>query len=204
MEPVVQPKLLKVLEEMRFRRIGDVRDRVVDVRLVAASHQDVELLVQQGQFRSDLYFRISTLPLRIPPLRERSEDIPVLAGYFLDRFRSERGGRPAELSPAAQQRLQAYSWPGNIRELRNVLERALLLSSSEMIDENDLFLDTRLEQPTANTGRGQTLKDLERRQIEQALADEQGHVARAARRLGIPRSTLYYKLKTYGINPLKT
>jgi DNA-binding NtrC family response regulator len=200
MEPVVQPKLLKVLEEMRFRRLGDVRDRVVDVRLIAASHQELELLVQQGEFRSDLYFRISTLPLPIPPLRERREDIPVLADHFLERFHQEHGGKSAEISATARQRMQEYRWPGNIRELRNVLERALLLRSGEIIEEKDLFLDKRLEL-AANNSQPSTLKELERRQIEQALAAENGHVARAAERLGVPRSTLYHKLKVYGISP---
>jgi DNA-binding NtrC family response regulator len=188
----VQPRLLKVLEEKRFRRLGDVKDRAVEVRLVAATHHDLEVSVREGRFRSDLFYRISVLPLRIPPLRERLEDVPPLARALL---------RPGvELSSAAERALQRYPWPGNIRELRNVLERAQVLSRKQTIDEPDLRLDTQLAPPaTAPAGDGLTLEALERQHIERVFTRLNGKVGRAAQALGISRSTLYHRLERYGI-----
>src|SRR6267143_4339189 len=139
-DPLIQPKLLTVLEDKRFRRLGDVRDRTVDLRLIAATSHDLARLAQEQGFRSDLYFRISTLVLRVPPLRERREDTPLLAADLLERLAAHRGRR-CSLSPAALTALQAYPWPGNIRELRNVLERAVLLSSDTVLDPGDLHFD---------------------------------------------------------------
>src|SRR6476659_3597439 len=151
----IQPKLLKVLEEKRFRRVGDVRDRQVDVRLIAATHQDIGQFVREKKFRNDLYFRISTIPLSFPPLRERSEDIPTMAQYLLNKLSADLGRGEIILDESCIKALQAYSWPGNIRELRNVIERAVLLSDQRRITIKDLhfdghasigatFLDTRL------------------------------------------------------------
>ena len=134
LDPQVQPKLLKVLEEKRFRRLGEVRDRQVDVQLVAASHQSLPQLVQEKKFRSDLYFRISTIPLRVPALRERVEDIPILARQLMAGLSNDLGRRGLRLSPEAERALTAYSWPGNVRELRNVLERAALLCGRDVLE----------------------------------------------------------------------
>ena len=130
----VQPKLLKVLEEKSFRRLGEVRDRHVDVRLIAATHHDLGALIREKTFRSDLYFRISTIPLTVPPLRERVEDIPVLARHFLSALpgAAERGG--VTLSAEAEKIFCRYPWPGNLRELRNVIERALPLRRGNFAD----------------------------------------------------------------------
>src|SRR5205814_6366475 len=141
MDTAVQAKLLKVLEEKRFRRLGDVRERQVNVRLIAATHQDLRRLVQESKFRSDLFYRINTIPLVIPPLRERAEDIPILAQSFLEAFAADLSRRELRLGEDAVRALQAYSWPGNIRELRNVLERAVLLSDSNVIRRQELHLD---------------------------------------------------------------
>jgi DNA-binding NtrC family response regulator len=198
MDLAVQPRLLKVLEEKRFRRLGDVRDRQVDVWLVAATHQDLTALVEERKFRSDLYFRISTVVLRLPPLRERTEDIPVLAEQLLRATAGELDREEITLSPAALRRLQGHSWPGNIRELRNVLERAALLSSANTLEPGDLGFDFAPAPPDVLDGL--TLREAERRLIEQALAQEGGHVERAAARLGISRSSLYQRLQKYGIS----
>jgi DNA-binding NtrC family response regulator len=198
MDLAVQPRLLKVLEEKRFRRLGDVRDRQVDVWLVAATHQDLAALAEEKKFRSDLYFRISTILLRLPPLRERTEDIPVLAERLLRATAVELDRDEITLSPAALRRLQAHSWPGNIRELRNVLERAALLSSASMLEPGDLGFD--FDQAAPDALAGLTLREAERRLIEQALAQERGHVERTAARLGISRSSLYQRLQKYGIS----
>ncbi len=174
----------------------------MDVRLVAATHQDIARLIREKQFRSDLYFRINTIPLTTPALRERVEDIPVLAEYFLKRLpRDMRDRGEAELSEGALHALQSYSWPGNIRELRNVLERAVLLSDNKVLRERDLHFDlqgevTPAQGQAANT---QTLDELEKEYIERILSIENGRVETAAKRLGIPRSSLYNKLKQYGI-----
>ena len=199
MDPSVQPKLLKVVEEKRFRRLGEVRDRHVDVRLIAATHQDLASLVQEKKFRSDLYFRVSTIPLVVPALRERPEDIEVLARDLLDGIGVEMGRGAFCLSEEALAALRSYSWPGNVRELRNVLERASLLSESRVLAPQDLRF---LPQPGAAAEAGEanaTLGEVERRHIERVLRAEMGRMDPAARRLGVPRSTLYKKVRALGI-----
>jgi DNA-binding NtrC family response regulator len=197
-DAAVQPKLLKVLEEKRFRRLGDVRDRTVDIRLVAATHQDLGKLVQEQRFRSDLYFRISTFPLRVPPLRERREDIEPLAEALLRKLAVDLGKAELTLAPAALRELERYTWPGNIRELRNVLERAALLAAQPALGVSDLrFEGVGAAAPADDSDL--TLAGVERRHIERVLQLERGRVTRAAERLGVPRSTLYEKLRQLGI-----
>jgi len=195
----VQPKLLKVLEEKQFRRMGDVRDRQVDIRLISASHHDLAAAVRERRFREDLFFRINTITLEIPPLRTRSEDIPALAAELLRRLTEEIGRGRHELTPEALEALKSYSWPGNIRELRNVLERTLLFSDTDRIEAKDLCLP----RPQADTGRiagtPLTLVELERRHIMNVLQTVEGHVASAAKLLDIPVSSLYAKIKSYSI-----
>jgi len=196
----VQPKLLKVLEEKQFRRLGDIRDRRVDIRLIAATHQVMTRLVQEKQFRGDLYFRISTIPIAVPALRDRVEDIPMLSARILGNLSADIGTHAFELTEGAVRALQAYSWPGNIRELRNVLERAVLVTGNPVLTERDLRFDAQVEQPMAVSGPLRTLEEIERQYIEQVLRKENGRVETAARRLGIPRSSLYHKLKQYKID----
>ncbi len=198
-DPLIQPKLLKVLEEKRFRRIGDVRDRQVDIHLIAATCQDLSQLTREKKFRSDLYFRISTIPLTVPPLRERTEDIPVLARYLLENFTTDFGRGDISLSPDSEKALKAYPWPGNIRELRNVLERAVLLSEQNVLSPKDLHFDSPSTADAAFGDSSLTLIELEQKYIERVLQEERGQVDQAARRLGIPRSSLYQKIKKYGI-----
>jgi DNA-binding NtrC family response regulator len=185
----VQPRLLKVLEEKRFRRLGDVKDRIVDVRLVAATHHDLDAAVRENRFRKDLFYRISVLPLRIPSLRERLEDVPALARALL--------APGVQLSSQAERALKAYPWPGNIRELRNVLERAQVLSPKKTVEAGDLHLQE--QEPARPPDDTLTLDAIERRHIERVLARAKGKVARAADILGISRSTLYHRLERYGI-----
>jgi len=199
----IQPKLLKVLEEKRFRRVGDVRDRQVDVRLIAATHQDIGQLVRERRFRDDLYFRISTIPLSFPALRDRIEDIPTLAQYLLDKVAADLGRGELKLDEGCIQALQAYSWPGNIRELRNVIERAVLLSDQKNITLADLHFDGHAKMGTTLLDTNLTLLELERQHIERVLQEERGRVEKAAKRLGIPRSSLYQKLKKHQISTSK-
>jgi DNA-binding NtrC family response regulator len=199
MEPQVQPKLLTVLEEKRFRRMAAVRDQRVDIRLIAASNQDLAELVREKKFRSDLYFRISTIPLLIPPLRTRREDIPVLARALLDGIGRDLRRPDVTLSSEAERVLVAHSWPGNVRELRNVLERAVLLSAGRVLEAHDLRLPRDPDPAEAVSDATLTLLEVERRHIEAVLREECGHVGRAAERLGVPRSSLYQKIRRHHI-----
>lgn len=194
----VQPKLLKVLEERRFRRMGDVRDRLVDVRFIAATHEDLGQLVQEKRFRSDLYFRINTIRLVVPPLCRRPEDIPVLADRILTMLALTMRPPQTSLMPAALKCLQEYSWPGNVRELRNVLERALVLGGGNTIAPEHLSFEDDVT-PSPGDLASMTLTDLERLHIARVLREEHGRVPVAAKRLGIGRSSLYKKIKDYGI-----
>jgi len=207
-DPLVQAKLLKVLEEKRFRRLGGVRDRQVDVRLIAATHHELRALIKEEKFRSDLYFRISTVLLRIPPLRERAEDIMPLAGELLKKIAADLKHPSIELTPEAASALEQYSWPGNIRELRNVLERAVLLSKNGVLRREHLQFEFASKMRPSNgipVGFGQpgpSLAEMERLYIQQVVKEERGNVVRAAQRLGVPRSSLYKKVKTLEISVL--
>jgi len=205
MDPQVQASMLKVLEEKRFRRLGDVRDRSVDIRLIAATHHDLRTLVAERRFRQDLYYRIGALELRVPPLRERQEDIPLLAAMVLERLARDLGQRPAGISPDAEAALMRYDWPGNIRELRNVLERALLRTHGEALDARSLDFPAALAgAPSPHLVRREgTLDDIERDYIEQVLRDENGAIDRVAARLGVSRSAVYYKARKHGIEIAK-
>ncbi len=200
----VQPKILKVLEERRYRRLGDVRERAADVRLIAATHHDLLEAVERKAFRADLFYRVSTVTLHVPSLRERREDIPSLIQHLL----AQAGAPDVTLTREAWDKLTSYGWPGNIRELKNVVHRALLLREGDVVSENDVRFDTEPRPSTRqlttqatspDEASLRTLEEVEREHIARALASEQGRVAEAARKLGIPRSTLYQKLKTYGI-----
>ena len=199
----VQPKLLKVLEEKRFRRVGDIRERTVDVRFIAAANQDLAKRAEEKTFRQDLLYRINTITLNVPALRERREDIPVLAAAILESLARDMPYGKRSLTPAAMSALQDYPWPGNVRELRNALEHAVLLTDGNTIDVDALRLSGR-ERPASAPppSSDATLKAAEIQEISRALQAEGGRVERAAQRLGIPRSSLYQKIRKYGIaNP---
>lgn len=200
-----QPKLLKIIEDQRFRRIGSVRDRLVDVRIIAATNRDLAAAVADGQFRSDLYYRINMIPLLIPPLRDRPDDIVVLAREILTRIATRYRHKIITLTEKAVQALRSYPWPGNVRELRNVLERTMLLTGRDTIDAPDLRLpnytngDDNLD---SENGR-RTLVEVEKHHIERTLTSNQGNVMRTAKALGISRTAFYGKLKKHRI-PLAT
>jgi len=198
----VQAKLLKAVDEMRFRRLGDVQDRRVDVRLIAATHRDLDTLVQEGKFREDLYYRIRGVELRVPPLRERGQDLIVLARGFLERIASDLGRPRARLSQVAEEVLREHSWPGNVRELRNVLEHAVLLSPRDTLTAED-FAEV-LRAPRRDMGGRLTLEEAERRHVERILRQEGWVVPRAAEVLGISRTSLYERIRKYGLSRTET
>ena len=199
MDLQVQPRLLKILEEKRFRRLGDVQERQLDVRLIAASHEDLAQLARAKKFRSDLYFRVSTVVFRVPPLRERLEDIPVLAQQFFERIAVDLGRLHLTLSDRAVKTLTAYAWPGNVRELKNAMERAVLLAKEDTIQPRDLQLEFKPEE-VFEDGSALTFKEAQSLHIQKALRAEGGNIARASIRLGMTRSSLYNKLKAFGVS----
>jgi DNA-binding NtrC family response regulator len=196
----IQPKLLKVLEEQAFRRVGAVKGRQVDVRLIAATHHDLRELVDQKRFRDDLFYRISAIPLFMPSLRDRGPDLAILARALLERISTEMGFPGIKLAADAEKTLSGYSWPGNIRELRNVLERAVLLGDRKAVRADDVIDVLAPRGPSRlSAGGGVTLKEAERAHIEAVLREEGGDVRRAAATLGLSRSALYQKIKKHDI-----
>jgi len=196
----VQPKLLKALEDHTFRRLGAVQERNVDVRLITATHKDLAELAAQGAFRNDLLFRINTVTVELPPLRERTEDIVPLAREMLASL-GMRGTESARLRPEAERALVAHDWPGNVRELKNVLERALLFSPSGDITAGSLMLGQRPARPAPDSNSKGSLADAERQHVMTVLRAHAGDVPQAAQALGVPRSSLYAKLKRWGVRP---
>lgn len=199
--PETQVKLLRAIEQKAFERVGGTITLKSDFRLVAATHRDLPAMVRAGQFREDLYFRLAVLPLSLPPLRERGDDVILLARQFL----AQRGADAPRLDADAEARLRAYRWPGNVRELMNVIERACLLS-------DDGHLDLAQALPGASTPQGSRLPDAvggrlterldaaERAMIEDALARSERNQSQAAKLLGLERSTLQYKMKKHGLH----
>ncbi len=193
----LQPKLLRVLETRSFRRLGGTRDIRVDVRVVAATNKDLPEMVRKSAFREDLFYRLNVLPVTLAPLRERPDDIPVLAEYFIGEISRSMSRRCFELDEEALAALGSYPWPGNIRELKNVIERALILCPDGRIGARDLLLPSGGE-----TGRPfcATLEEVERQHIIKVLSSTGNNRSRAARVLGISRSTLGDKLRKYNLN----
>nr|WP_299380512.1 sigma 54-interacting transcriptional regulator [uncultured Halomonas sp.] len=200
----VQAKLLRVLQDREVEAIGAARSRPVDVRVIATTHRPLESLVKRGEFREDLFYRINVVPLIIPPLRERPEDIPVIARHLLKRFAERRGRRCPVLSQAALTCLNQHDWPGNVRELENVLEAAFYLGGSRL-GTNDLPETLRRGSPSIpGEPLKQTLMRAEREAIKKALAVCGGNRTRAARRLGIAKSSFYEKLARHSLEVPET
>jgi two-component system response regulator AtoC len=194
----LQAKLLRVVQEQEFERVGGVRPIKVEVRLISTSNRNMKEMIEQKMFREDLYFRLNVVPIQLPPLRERKEDILALAEYFLDRFSEENHKRQKQLSIAAQKCLLDYPWPGNIRELANTIERAVVMNSGDIVEVDHLRLDPTspalLSVPVAKE---MTLADLEKQHILETLAACSHNRTRAAKSLGISVRTLRNKLRLY-------
>jgi transcriptional regulator with PAS, ATPase and Fis domain len=198
LEPKVQGKLLRALEQGSFFRVGGTQKVEVNARIVTATNKDLSSAVADGRFRSDLFYRVNTISIVLPPLRERAVDIPLLANAFLQHF---GGAHPPRLADEALRALQDYRWPGKVRELRNVMERAVLLANGGVIQARDLPLhDTRSSNSNGNSGEDVSLAELERRHIESVLSKTNWHQGRAATVLGISSKTLYRKIREYGFH----
>ena len=190
----LQAKLLRVIETKTFRRVGGTRDIRVDVRIIAATNKDLGECAKEGSFREDLYYRINVMPIKIPPLRERAEDIPMLAEFFLFDTAGNMSRKISSIDKEALKSLCSYSWPGNIRELRNVLERAIILCQGQVITTGSLTLPAAAPEETPEL---LTLSEVERIHIRNVLASSGNNRTKAAKVLGISRSTLNEKIKTY-------
>jgi two-component system, NtrC family, response regulator AtoC len=195
--PSIQVKLLRVLQEREFERLGSNKTMHTDVRVVAATNVDLRAALEQGTFREDLYYRLNVVPLNIPPLRERKEDIPYLVEYFVRKF----GG---EITEAAVERLATYHWPGNVRELENVVERSILLAQGPRVEAGDIRIDTnQRSRPAASNDHflpeGMSLDEYEQQIIREALKRADGNKSQAARLLGLTRNALRYRLTQMGL-----
>jgi two-component system nitrogen regulation response regulator NtrX len=204
-----QAKVLRVLQEQTMEAVGGTTRIKVDARVLAATNKDLQAEIRGGRFREDLYFRLNVIPIFVPALRDRQEDIPLLADHFMADFAREYGRRLKSFESAARSVLQHYPWPGNVRELRNVIERLMIMVPGDVISSSDLsFLDpTGLSRPAAPEvlGERRTLHEardqFERELILRTLAAQQGNMSRTAEVLGVERSNLYRKMKAFGIAP---
>ena len=199
--PAIQVKLLRVLQEREFERLGGTKTLKVDVRLIAATNRDLRAALEDGTFREDLYYRLNVVAIDIPPLRERKEDVPPLVDFFLARFARDSGKPAKQISPAALDLLMNFHWPGNVRELENTIERAVTLSSRSIIDAADIRLDQRspASQISPVLPDGMTLEKWEQEIIREALRRANGNKSQAARALGLSRNALRYRLSQMGL-----
>jgi len=195
--PKTQVDLLRVLQEREFRRLGGTKTIRIDVRFVAATNRDLEAEVKKGRFREDLYYRLKVITIKLPPLRERKDDIPHLVDHFIEKFNTEMGKRILRVSAETMQILLSHNWPGNVRELENVIEHAMVVCDQEIIEPKHLPEDLTKKAPPLKT-----LKEVEREHIESVLKACHWKISPAARILGLNRTTLYNKIKAYGLKPM--
>ncbi|MBI5640188.1 MAG: sigma-54-dependent Fis family transcriptional regulator [Nitrospirae bacterium] len=193
----LQAKLLRFLDSGEFRRVGGNKNLNVDVRVIAATNKDLTALIGEGRFREDLFYRLNVINIHIPPLRERAEDIPVLAGYFLSRYSRKLSKAVSDFGPEVMSLLSAYQWPGNVRELENVVERAVILCDSDTIGIEDISVPP--QNKAGEKGSKPSLEEMEKEHILGVLRQTGGNQSKASQLLGIDRKTLYLKLKKYGL-----
>lgn len=203
-EPATQVKILRVLEERKFERVGGQETVEADVRLITATNRDLKKMVEEGKFREDLYYRLFVVAIKLPPLRDREGDLPLLIQHFVTDFAKENGKKLDGITPDAVAALSAYRWPGNVRELRNVIERMVVLSRGDRLTVRDIPAAIRTELPADMAGAvpkggALSLEDSERTMIVRALRNHDGNVTKAAVDLGISRRTLHRKLNEYGL-----
>jgi DNA-binding NtrC family response regulator len=202
--PAAQVKILRFLQNGEIRRVGDNEPLFVDVRLLAATNKNLEKAITDGTFREDLYYRLNVIPINLPPLRQRRDDVPLLVGHFLDRFIARTKKKIASVSPEAMKLLVGYNWPGNVRELENVIERAVILTNKNVILPKDLppaVINQQKSAVTVDDGSEPTLETLEKNYILKILDKYTWNQKKASELLGISTTTLWRKLKSYGIEP---
>jgi len=210
MSPSAQARLLRVLQERCLQRVGGTKTIELDVRVISASNRDLESMVADGGFRQDLYYRLVVFPIELPPLRQRSEDVPMLVGHFIEKYARDAGKRVRGVSPAAMEALKTHDWPGNVRELENIIHRSLLITDGPAIGIGDLPVGlgavsaTTTAESSAPISVAMSLDELEKAAIEKALKRHGGNLSDVARQLGIGRSTLYRKLDQYGLRDKKS
>jgi len=199
--PKLQMDLLRVIQERTFYRVGGSEEMRVDVRVIAATHVDLLEAVREGKFREDLYYRLNVINIRIPPLRERLEDVPLLARGFIERLSHELGKNVTDLTEGALKALIEHQWPGNVRELENAVERAMVTCKERVLSESDFAFLSAAARPSEqwSVPAGMTLDEIERQAIVATLDRTQGNIKEAAAQLGIDRSTLYDRIKRYNI-----
>jgi Nif-specific regulatory protein len=201
----IQVKLLRILQERQFERLGSNVTRNVDVRVIAATNVDLRAALEEGRFREDLYYRLNVVPISIPPLRDRKEDIPFLAIHFVDRLSKDLASSATQISAAALDRLLSHSWPGNVRELENTIERSLVLASGEILQPADIRIEAPRNvsafgsQQAPLLPEGETLEHWEQMMIREALRRANGNKSQAARILGLTRNALRYRLSQMGL-----
>lgn len=193
-----QVKLLRVLQDQTFEPLGDSHTRQVNVRVVCATNADLPRLIEEGRFREDLYYRINLITVHLPPLRERKDDIPALAAYFINKQCEVNALPPVTLSDDAVKRLKSFSYPGNIRQLKNIVERAVLMSGKSVITAEDIELPTDTPHSTLLTPHS-TLEEQERTAIENAMREYDGNLSKVAEALGLSRGALYRRLEKYNL-----
>jgi transcriptional regulator with GAF, ATPase, and Fis domain len=218
----VQIKLLRTLQERDFERVGGNETIKVDVRVVSATNRNLEKMIEEGEFREDLYYRLNVFPINLPPLRDRLEDLPVLVNHFVAKFARQMGVSPQQASSDALAKLREYNWPGNVRELENIVERGMILAKGAALGTSHLDFGKRAHSSAHQSGSMPTptgltiasgpsedgkslaerLLDSERKEIVAAVEKSRGNIASAARTLGINRSTLYYRLRKHGLEHL--
>jgi transcriptional regulator with PAS, ATPase and Fis domain len=199
----LQAKLLRFLEERIFRRVGGTNELTVDVRIIAATNRDIDKAIQEGKFRGDLFYRLDVISVPLPPLRERGDDVKLLARHFAERFARDFRKPVTGIDEEADRKLQAYDWPGNVRELRNAIERAVLLARSDVIGPDDLVLGSAARKEHNHRfilpDQGLDLHKLENDLIQQALARAGNNQTRAAKLLHLTRDALRYRLEKMGL-----
>lgn len=201
----IQVKLLRILQERQFERLGSNFTRSVDVRVIAATNVDLRAALEEGRFREDLYYRLNVVPISIPPLRQRTEDIPFLALHFVRKLSKDLGSNIADITPQAIDRLLEYDWPGNVRELENTIERSIVLASGSVLEASDIRIDNSRQRVVVSSQapilpEGTTLEQWEQAMIREALRRTNGNKSQAARLLGLTRNALRYRLSQMGLD----
>lgn len=197
--PAMQVKLLRVIQEGEFERVGGTKTLKTDVRIIAATNRDIEAMIEEGAFREDLYYRLNVLNITIPPLRQRKEDIEVLTEYFIEKYSYENNKKPKSIDSSGMEKLKSYSYPGNVRELQNIIQRAVILSENETLTDDDFILSESLQNTRKTGNLEEAVENLERRMIQNALEANRHSVPDSAQALSITERQLRYKMKKYDI-----